>query len=102
MAIGAPISVSQAQLYARAGLVSHEAQTDGSSAWTVTDIGKVLLPKPASTKQMWQQQQAIPSAYPDVGQPGSAANLTFIRAFQSVGRDPTKALAVARAVFGAR
>ncbi len=46
------------------------------------------------------QQRTILSEFPAVGQPGSAANLKFIRAFQATGSDPRKALQVARVVFG--
>ena len=47
------------------------------------------------------QQRTILSEFPSVGQPGSVANLRFIRAFHATGSDPRKALQVARMVFGA-
>ena len=45
-------------------------------------------------------QRSLLNEFPNVGKPGSSANQTFIRAFNRVGNDPRKALAVARAVFG--
>ena len=52
-------------------------------------------------RETWQQQKAeILRLYPQVGQPGSTASQTFLRAFQRAGSDPRRALQVAKAIFG--
>ncbi len=77
-----------------------KAQIVAKQAAAVPQTQDATQADPQTACQTWQaQQNVLLNEFPNVGQSGSTANQTFIRAFQQVGNDPRKALDVARALF---